>query len=103
VLPPADIARELARIGRHPYVIPPAPERVHEEVLPEGEGELKRIFALLKSGTKTDFSQYKQSTVLRRIGRRMIVCRTPTLADYKHYLEKTPSEIRELYKDLLIS
>jgi len=102
VLPPADIARELVRIARHPFVVPP-PEEADREVLPEGEVEIRRIFAILHSANKVDFSHYKQNTIRRRIGRRMIVNRTGSLAEYAHLLEKTPAEVRELYKDLLIS
>jgi two-component system CheB/CheR fusion protein len=103
ILPPVEIARELVRISKHPYVVPPVPDQADLEVLPEGDGELKQIFALLQSNTKVDFSHYKLNTVRRRIGRRMIVQRTPTLTEYARHLDKHPLEVRELYRDLLIS
>jgi PAS domain S-box-containing protein len=103
VLPPAEIARELVRVGLHPYVTPPATQHPDQEILPDGDGELRKIFFLLQNTSKIDFSHYKQSTIRRRIGRRMIVCRAPALSDYLRYLEQHPTEIRELYRDLLIS
>jgi two-component system CheB/CheR fusion protein len=102
VLPPAQIAHELARISAHPYVLlaPPGGTR---ELLPEGESELRKIFALVQRSTGVDFRQYKQTTTRRRIGRRMIVHRSQTLGEYLAHLERHPEEIQELYRDLVIS
>ena len=101
VLPPADIAEELLRIAKHPYVAPPS-EASEEEGLPEGDGELKKIFRLLQNHTKIDFSNYKQLPLRRRLGRRMLVLRLNELADYRRYVEEHPSELKQLYGDLLI-
>jgi two-component system, chemotaxis family, CheB/CheR fusion protein len=101
ILSPAEIARELAHLGRHPYVMPAEP--VSDEVLPDGDAELKRVFALLEAASKVDFSHYKLNTVRRRIGRRMIVNRSPDLASYAHLLEENSDEVTKLYRDLLIS
>src|SRR6185312_4320578 len=104
VLPPAEIARELVHLSRHPFLIPDSAGDSGEEVLPEGRnGELKKVLSLLRNGTKVDFTHYKQTTIRRRIGRRMMVCRSKDLAEYALYLQKHPEEIRELYRDLLIN
>src|SRR5690349_4636354 len=103
VLPPAEIGRELARLGGHPFLIPAEPGVPESEKLPEGDGELKRILATLQVTTKVDFSQYKPTTIQRRVGRRMMVLQIEKLADYARYLQHKPAEIAELYKDLLIS
>lgn len=103
VLPPAQIGRQLARLGRHPFLVPAQPGVPESETLPEGDGELKRILAMLQVSTKVDFSQYKTTTVQRRVGRRMMVLQIEKLADYARYLQQKPAEIAELYKDLLIS
>jgi len=102
VLPPAEIARELVNLSGHPYVRPQA-KQVQAEVLPEGNGELARIFHILRSRTRVDFSHYKINTIRRRIGRRMIIKRSRSLREYMQVLEKDPIEARELYRDLLIS
>jgi two-component system, chemotaxis family, CheB/CheR fusion protein len=102
VLSPAEIAHELARIGMHPYLVS-SPQQTAGETLPDGEVELRKIFALVQRATGIDFTHYKQTTTRRRIGRRMIVHRSETLAEYLEYLQKHPEEAQELYKDLLIS
>ncbi len=103
VLAAHEIARELGNIARHPYLVPSRPGDAHSETLPEGENEVRRIFVLLYGATKVDFSRYKPTTVRRRIGRRMMVLRLDTLNEYARYLEGHPAELRELYRDLLIS
>jgi len=103
VLTPAEIGRELARLGQHPFLIPAEPGVPESATLPEGDGELKRILATLHVSTKVDFSQYKPTTIQRRLGRRMMVLQIEKLADYARYLQQKPAEIAELYKDLLIS
>ena len=103
ILSPAAIARELAAIANHPYLIPSRPGDARSEILPGGDGELRRIFASLHNATKVDFSRYKPNTVRRRIGRRMMVLRIDELREYVRHLDHHPEELRELYQDLLIS
>jgi two-component system CheB/CheR fusion protein len=103
ILPPADIGRELARLGNHRFLIASEPGIAESETLPEGDGDLKRILALLQASTKVDFSHYKPTTIQRRVGRRMMVLHIESLAEYVRYIQKRPSELAELYKDLLIS
>lgn len=101
VLPPGEIARELTRVSAHPYVAPSS--STGDGVLPDGDGEIRRILALLHRATGVDFTHYKQTTVRRRIGRRMIVHRSQGLAEYLHYVRDHPAELQELYRDMLIS
>jgi len=104
ILPPEEIARELVRVSRHPYVVPPHAEVPEEEVLPQGDdGDLHKIFGALRNVTNVDFSHYKLNTIRRRIGRRMVVHRISSLAEYALYVDKHVAEVRELYRDLLIS
>src|SRR5262249_7706744 len=66
VLPPERIAGELLRISRHPYA--------NGELVAQPELEqtdLSHIMALLRARTDVDFSNYKRSTIRRRIQRRM--------------------------------
>ncbi|HEX4772865.1 MAG TPA: chemotaxis protein CheB [Bryobacteraceae bacterium] len=103
VLSPTEIARELATLAAHPFLVPSRPGDSRSETLPEGDGALRRIFALLNNVTKVDFSRYKPTTVRRRIGRRMMVLRIEGMQEYGHYIEHHSAELRELYRDLLIS
>jgi two-component system CheB/CheR fusion protein len=67
------------------------------------EEVLRRILAHLRVRTGHDFSKYKQSTVLRRIARRMQVSRTETLQDYYEFLRDNAEEAQALLGDLLAS
>jgi hypothetical protein len=73
VLRPNQIARELARLGRHPYlrlvsapVVQPADEAPEVHTAAE-EDTLRRIFRRLRSAHGVDFTHYKRSTLRRRL------------------------------------
>ncbi|MGA9045731.1 chemotaxis protein CheB [Sulfuricurvum sp.] len=78
----------------------------NSSVLPEQEKEresaLKKIFILLRTHTGHDFSQYKPSTIYRRVERRMVVHKIETIHKYVQFLQQKPVEIEELFRDLLI-
>jgi two-component system CheB/CheR fusion protein len=103
VLPPAEIGRELGRLGQHRFMIAAQPGLAQSEILPEGDSDLRRVLGQLRTATKVDFTQYKPTTIQRRVGRRMMILRIENLADYLRYVEEKPSELTELYNDLLIS
>ena len=72
--------------------------------LPESDAKvLQEIFHEVNDKMDVDFSQYKRSSILRRLERRMRITHINTLSDYLSYIRNNPSEIDELYKDLLIS
>ncbi|MXV53228.1 PAS domain-containing protein [Pedobacter sp. HMF7647] len=64
---------------------------------------LREIFTQLKARTGHDFSNYKRSTILRRIERRINVNNLPDLPSYAAFLHEHPGETHALLKDLLIS
>ncbi|HEY6528096.1 MAG TPA: chemotaxis protein CheB [Cellvibrionaceae bacterium] len=66
------------------------------------ENALKKIFILLRAQTGHDFSQYKPSTICRRIERRIAVHQLNTIETYVKYLQQTPEEVEALFRDLLI-
>ena len=77
VLPPAQIAAELARIAGHPYVRGAQPE---EETEAHGaESQFASIYRWVKRATGVDFPQYKPSTLRRRILRRMVLHKMETM------------------------
>jgi two-component system CheB/CheR fusion protein len=101
VLAPTEIAGELLRIARHPYLQRErAPREVKEP--PMGDGQLGRVFQLLRKATGVDFTNYKPPTIRRRIQRRMMLHKIGALDHYLHYLEETPGEVENLYQDILI-
>ncbi|MDO8454815.1 MAG: CheR family methyltransferase [Sulfurimonas sp.] len=63
---------------------------------------LKKIFILLESQTNHDFSMYKQSTMLRRIERRLAVNNMNDIVKYYQYLQENKNEVQLLFADLLI-
>src|SRR5262245_27124065 len=70
---------------------------------PMSEDKLRRILAHVRVRTGHDFSQYKRSTLLRRIARRMQVTRMSDLKGYYHFLRGNADEAQALLGDLLIS
>ncbi len=74
---------------------------------PDPDYELKKflpsIYAMIKQVTGHDFSDYKINTIRRRIDRRMAVYKLTRLADYHQYLQENREEIRQLFRELLIS
>jgi two-component system CheB/CheR fusion protein len=99
VLPPVDMPDQLiAFAARHL-----GGSRVQtSSVVHHTEGALKKILVLLRDRTDHDFSQYKQSTVIRRIERRMAVHQIESLVDYVRYMQEVPAEADALFGDLLI-
>jgi two-component system, chemotaxis family, CheB/CheR fusion protein len=64
---------------------------------------LQKVYAFLRSKTGHDFSYYKQSTILRRIERRIKITNVAHLDAYLIYLQQTPAEIDVLFHELLIN
>lgn len=63
---------------------------------------LGKIHSLLRRAAGHDFSEYKESTIARRLDRRMKVLQVDTIENYIQLLEKEPEEANQLFKDLLI-
>jgi two-component system CheB/CheR fusion protein len=63
---------------------------------------LDKVVILLRARTGHDFSQYKKSTVYRRIERRMGLHQIDRIATYARYLQENAAEVDLLFKELLI-
>jgi len=70
--------------------------------LPDVGRALNRIFILLHAHTGHDFSQYKMTTINRRIERRMALQQITDMERYVTFLEQTPVEVEALFRDMLI-
>ena len=101
ILPPEGIAKELARIGRHPDLTHQSPAKV-VELLPSDQTDREKLLTLLKVRTGVDFSHYRSATINRRIQRRMLLKRIETLHAYIQYMRENPAECDALYEDILI-
>ena len=90
----------LQEILRHPYL-----EITEKEIIPEEKFEdyLSTILQILYKETGHDFSEYKDSTIQRRIERRTAIHQVLEIEEYIEILKSDPSEVKALFKDLLIN
>jgi len=97
VLGPSEIAEQIVAYFKHPVSI-------RTDIREKGRPPemLGLILSFLADRTDHDFSQYKKSTLIRRIERRMSVNRLRSMEDYFSFLQGNPEEIRALFQDLLI-
>lgn len=63
---------------------------------------LRKAFALLRAQTGHDFSQYKPSTIYRRIERRIAARQLDSMTKYVRLLEQAPEEVQALFQDFLV-
>jgi len=98
VLPAEEMPKQLLNFTKHPFAVQ---QEISKTLLSDEDG-LTRIFFLLREKSKVDFTFYKPSTVIRRLERRMTVNQIHNLKDYVRFLEHYPTEITNLYRELLI-
>lgn len=63
---------------------------------------LEKVFILLRNETGCNFGDYKSSTVIRRIEKRMALNQIDKLENYLKYLQKNKEELQKLFDELLI-
>jgi len=97
VLPPAEMPTQLIAFATRAFGnLQPV------SAVTKSEDQVKKIFVLLRAQTGHDFSHYKQTSISRRIERRMAIHQVEGLADYVRYLQKAPAEVDALFRDFLI-
>jgi two-component system CheB/CheR fusion protein len=69
----------------------------------DDEKNLKSIIELIKESLPLDFTDYKQTTILRRTKRRASYGNFTSLTNYLNFLRVTPEEVVALSKEFLIS
>jgi two-component system CheB/CheR fusion protein len=99
VLPPEHMVREILNYVQHPCLVN---DPLAKRAIAQDEDTLSKVFALLRSSSGVDFTHYKQSTMVRRIERRMGIKQMEKLSDYLHYLYQSPTEVNTLYREFLI-
>ncbi|MEO6539181.1 MAG: CheR family methyltransferase, partial [Ferruginibacter sp.] len=75
------------------------------EIIPKekaDEDSFRQILVLLRLRVGVDFSYYKQTTVRRRIIRRMLILKLETITEYLDYVKMNKAEPDILFQDLLI-
>lgn len=66
------------------------------------KSELGKIIILIREQTGHDFSQYKKSTIYRRVERRSGIHQIEKIQNYVRFLQENPVEVEILFKELLI-
>lgn len=97
VLRPEEIALHLKKILSLPRDLEQF--KSHNDELSPVSGILQIVLAR----TRVDFREYKQTTVMRRIDRRMTALGMTSIEDYASHCRNDPNEVDALFKDLLIS
>ncbi len=97
VLPPAEMHAQIIKYTSRAFG---AKNRLG--TTPKTGSTLKKICIVLHAQTGHDFSQYKETTVVRRVERRMALQQIEQMDTYLLYLQKKPDEVEALFRDLLI-
>ncbi|WP_051204889.1 chemotaxis protein CheB [Butyrivibrio sp. VCD2006] len=95
MLKPDSIARELAHIAKSVV-------DAEAQLGSTDDDLLSKIFTILKNVTNINYSYYKQTTILRRIERRLVVTHNRNLREYVNYMNNNPEEAKLLAKEVLI-
>jgi len=99
VLAPDAIAAELARLAQHPTFAPseePAPPAV------DVSQQIRAICGVMHQTTGIDFSLYRETTMYRRIQRRLALRDVDSLEAYTQLLAGDANERNALKRDVLI-
>ncbi len=99
VLPPEEIPAKLIDYVNSSKIT------LKKIVTPEEENinAMNKIFMHIRNRKGHDFSLYKESTVNRRIARRINIHQMEKLSEYLLYLRENPHEIDILFQELLIN
>src|ERR1700733_912755 len=99
ILPPEKIPQQLLLLNDSFKANPIAEEGNAERGQEEG---FKQILFQLRMKKGVDFTYYKQTTIRRRINRRIALCMKRNIAEYLPFLKENQTEQDILYQDLLI-
>lgn len=96
VLSPDKIGEELEEIFKHPN------SQITKTVLNNESSTLDKVLSLLSKRTGTDFSNYKPSTICRRLEKRMVELKINDINQYLEHISKNHDELDKLFNNLLI-
>lgn len=98
VLSPEEIVDEILNFSHYPTLIRPH----DQDSFFSDEETFPKIYSILKKVSGIDFTNYKRTTVLRRIERRMVVTHRQELSEYVNLLAGDGAEASTLVKEILI-
>jgi two-component system CheB/CheR fusion protein len=95
ILPVEEMPAKLIAYADHLSSLDGKADGIQEEI---GE-HMGQVFKLLRKGSGHDFSEYKESTIGRRLQRRMKALQMETVGQYVEVLERDPEEVDRLFKE----
>lgn len=98
VLPIKEMPKMLLKYGKNRKLKPEEKQTKIEAA----NDLLDKVFILLRNETGCNFGDYKSSTVIRRIDKRMALNQIDKLENYLKYLQKNRDEVIKLFRELLI-
>ena len=99
VLPVEKMAEGILSYVKQPYMLFTEKNR---RVYKTFQDFMARILLQVRARTGVDFTEYKQSSIRRRVERRMATRQIDSIEDYFRYIEENPPELEALHKDFLI-
>lgn len=97
ILPPEEMGEQILSHIKKPFV------SQGKQEIPDGETEvLYEILLSLSKRKGTDFSSYKQTTISRRVEKRIEFLKLPNIEAYQSFLEENPEEYETLFETILI-
>ncbi len=99
ILPPEEMPGQLIKYTAQKVKGILLDRAITDDKIPDS---FQKIFILLRTYTGHDFSLYKQNTIYRRVERRMNISQLDNIPNYIRLLQEDPSEIKNLFKELLI-
>ncbi|MEO1138580.1 MAG: chemotaxis protein CheB [Pseudomonadota bacterium] len=97
ILAPSDIGTHLQKILSSPRDFSSFRQGLSEE------SPITDLLHILLARSRVDFRDYKQTTINRRIERRMVALGISSKSDYTELCRNNPQAVDALFKDLLIS
>jgi len=99
ILRPQDMPAKIISYVGHPYIQKKDRDN-YLSMVPEDY--LSKIILIVKEAYGLDFTYYKDTTISRRIERRLSINQIENLRDYLEYLSSSKIEQKTLYNELLI-
>jgi two-component system, chemotaxis family, CheB/CheR fusion protein len=96
VLSPDKMGEEIRDFIINPRVA------ISEEKDSADSGSMNKLFNLLSKRTQTDFSNYKASTICRRLEKRLASLKINNVEQYLKYVDSNPRELDQLFQMILI-
>ena len=100
ILSPEEMPKQLLKLNATYNILPSSEHAIPKELTEEES--FKQVLSILRFNNGVDFTYYKQTTIRRRILRRMVILKLERIADYQAYLKQNKTEQDILFQDVLI-